>query len=65
VFGTISAYQHTGYELPFWPNDIARFHVYHHAHNVGTFGVITTFWDWLFGTDKAYRQFLKRQMAKE
>ena len=62
LFGMLSAYQHTGYDLPFIPLEISRFHVFHHSHNVGAYGVITTFWDRVFGTDKPYRRWRQKQL---
>ena len=52
---------HAGYALPFDPlnrgifaNGAAR-HDFHHSHNVGCFGDWTPFWDWLCGTDRAFK----------
>lgn len=56
---------HAGYELP-W--DILNFgvfhggakrHDFHHSHNIGCYGDWFPFWDWLCGTDVAYREYYK------
>jgi sterol desaturase/sphingolipid hydroxylase (fatty acid hydroxylase superfamily) len=64
--------EHCGYALPFSPYsalDAARTHDFHHSHNTGNYspgGFI--FWDWLCGTDEAFRQFNRdraEKMSKE
>lgn len=63
---------HCGFDLPFplspWSAirwmDCAPAHDFHHAHNAGNYGGYTIFWDWLCGTDRSYREYIKRkQMA--
>lgn len=59
LFETIDA--HSGFDLPFLPRWLSeyfcgsRMHDFHHEKNVGCYGTITCFWDWLCGTDKAYK----------
>jgi hypothetical protein len=36
-------------------------HDFHHSHNVGAYGTMTCFWDWICGTDKAYREYYARK----
>jgi len=66
---------HSGYSLPFSPfqlfRDSAR-HGYHHrccggAEGVGTSGVYGSwfhFWDWICGTDAAYRSFVAKETSE-
>jgi sterol desaturase/sphingolipid hydroxylase (fatty acid hydroxylase superfamily) len=62
---------HAGYDLPWDPCNLwpfskgARRHDFHHTHNVGMYGDWSPFWDWLCGTDRAFRAFLAREEAKE
>jgi len=57
---------HSGYNLPFSLFTLlpvfagALGHNFHHTHWVGNYGA-TPFWDWLCGTDAAYRKFLLRE----
>lgn len=59
---------HSGYDLPFpltpWSAirwmDCAPAHDFHHAHNAGNYGGYTIFWDWLCGTDRPYREHLRK-----
>lgn len=39
-------------------------HDFHHSHNVGAYGTMTCFWDWICGTDKAYREYYARKKEK-
>ena len=56
---------HSGYHLPWsvwslfdWQAG-ARFHDYHHSHNIGNYGgVCSSFWDSLFHTNSSYLLFL-------
>lgn len=59
---------HSGYDLPFFPmNWFPSFlggadrHDFHHSKNVGMYGSLTKFWDWLCGTDRTYWEFKERQ----
>jgi sterol desaturase/sphingolipid hydroxylase (fatty acid hydroxylase superfamily) len=55
---------HSGYNLPFPLSlssvidsmDCAPAHDYHHSANVGNFGGLFMFWDWICGTDAHYRK---------
>lgn len=47
---------HAGYHLPYQPFTSALRHNYHHSHNVGTYGLKFPFWDWVCGTDVAFRK---------
>ena len=40
-------------------------HDFHHSHNIGAFGTMTCFWDWVCGTDKAYRLFAAKEKEKQ
>ena len=60
---------HSGFDLPFpyslWNcrylgMDCAGAHDYHHSHNSGNFGGFFMFWDWVMGTDCAYRNHLQK-----
>eukprot|EP01116_Phalansterium_solitarium_P007451 TRINITY_DN20125_c0_g1_i1.p1 TRINITY_DN20125_c0_g1~~TRINITY_DN20125_c0_g1_i1.p1 ORF type:complete len:275 (-),score=47.55 TRINITY_DN20125_c0_g1_i1:88-912(-) len=57
---------HCGYQLWFSPFSCipfragAKFHDYHHSHNVGNYGMFW-FWDRLCGTDKEFVEFEKRK----
>ena len=42
----------------FFGMDCSGAHDFHHSHNVGNFGGYFIFWDWLCGTDAAYRRHL-------
>jgi sterol desaturase/sphingolipid hydroxylase (fatty acid hydroxylase superfamily) len=64
---------HSGMALPFplspWNNqyigmDCALAHDYHHSHNSGNYGGYFIWWDWLCGTDKAYRRYQKKMLKK-
>jgi len=37
---------------------ISEGHDWHHSHNRGNFGILS-FWDWICGTDREYRDWLK------
>ena len=58
IANTVQA--HSGYDFPWFPNDLcifysnATYHDYHHSHNVGNFGGTFHIWDTLFGTNNAY-----------
>ena len=61
---------HSGYNFPFSPFHLldriqggAERHDFHHSHNIGNFGSFFTFWDWITGTDRAYRDWKARQAA--
>ena len=38
----------------------ARYHDFHHSNFTGNFAPTFRWWDWLFGTDKQYRDFLSQ-----
>lgn len=59
---------HSGYTLPvlspfsvvpWWTGP--RMHDFHHSHNIGAYGTMTCFWDRVCGTDKGYRDYVKKQ----
>ena len=60
---------HGGYILPFpispynllFGMDSSRAHDFHHSNNVGNYGGYFTFWDWVCGTDRAYKRHLLKQ----
>ena len=39
-------------------------HDFHHSHNVGNYGSLP-FWDFLMGTDRAYREYLERERDQQ
>ena len=51
---------HSGYDIPWFPWSIfpfglsIDFHDFHHSANVGNFGLFSTFWDSLCGTNNFY-----------
>lgn len=57
---------HSGYNFPFWISQYIPFlhgvrgHDWHHSHNRGVYGM-SIFWDWLCGTDKEYREYIKEK----
>jgi len=69
VFEVVDA--HSGYEVPWrwiypWSNVYpwgsgARIHDYHHSHNKGSYGGGLIGFDRLFGTDKDYHNFYKKE----
>ena len=63
---------HSGYTIPilspfsvvpWWTGP--QMHDFHHSHNVGAFGTMTCFWDWVCETDKAYRQFAAKEKKEK
>ncbi|KXS17076.1 hypothetical protein M427DRAFT_269747 [Gonapodya prolifera JEL478] len=57
---------HSGYVVPLNPYNVINhpeFHDYHHYKNVGNYAAYTPFWDWLFGTDKKYKEWKRQQAA--
>ena len=61
---------HSGYDLVFVPfryfpfRPGAQVHDFHHSQNVGNYGSMTVFWDWLCGTDLKYKDYCARLTAK-
>ena len=43
----------------------ARFHDFHHRNFIGNYGSTFLWWDWLFGTDQQYKEFLSKQAEEE
>eukprot|EP01116_Phalansterium_solitarium_P001240 TRINITY_DN11017_c0_g1_i1.p1 TRINITY_DN11017_c0_g1~~TRINITY_DN11017_c0_g1_i1.p1 ORF type:complete len:281 (-),score=68.03 TRINITY_DN11017_c0_g1_i1:44-886(-) len=69
MFETVDA--HCGYAFPLSPFCMfpsiqggARRHDYHHSHTIGNYGSFFAFWDWICGTDKSFREYIKKQSAK-
>lgn len=68
LWETIDA--HSGYSFPWSPWKLLPFqggpdrHDFHHSHNVGNYGMLA-FWDWICGTDKAYREWKAKQEEKQ
>jgi sterol desaturase/sphingolipid hydroxylase (fatty acid hydroxylase superfamily) len=64
-------FDHSGYDLPYSPFQLipfgsrSRAHYFHHSHNMGNYGVYFPIWDWMFGTDKAYKQFEEARVQNE
>jgi sterol desaturase/sphingolipid hydroxylase (fatty acid hydroxylase superfamily) len=63
----VSLQSHSGYAFPweFWGNfpgtTGADSHDFHHSHNIGNYASSFAFLDYLFGTDKAYKEYLKEK----
>jgi len=61
---------HSGYDIPFHPFHLfpfyagARFHDFHHYNFIGNYGSTFTWWDWAFGTDKQYKEFIAKGSKK-
>ena len=62
---------HSGYGFPWDPFSIlpiqqsADYHDFHHYHNLGNYATFTSIWDTLFGTNKAYYEYKKKQIEKK
>lgn len=60
---------HSGYQ--FFPEFICkwcsggRFHEFHHSHNIGNYGALTTIWDSLMGTDSAYLEYEEKRIESK
>lgn len=59
---------HSGYDFPYLnPLNLvpgyagARFHDFHHKNFNGNYASSFRWWDWLFGTDRQYKEFLAQQ----
>ena len=56
---------HCGYDFSFSPYRLipfsgsAEYHDFHHSHNVGNYGSFFCIWDTVFGTNKAYYDYLE------
>ena len=61
---------HSGYNLPWFPWSVFPFgpnidyHDYHHSPNIGNYGVFSTFWDTICGTNKHYRKYIAKGIEK-
>ena len=62
---------HSGYDFPYLnPLHLipgyagARFHDFHHQNFNGNYSSSFKWWDWLFGTDRQYKEFLLQQKTK-
>ena len=63
---------HSNYSFPFpfsfWSfiegMDCADAHDFHHSHNVGNYGGMFMFWDWICGTDAAYNKFRAKKAKR-
>jgi sterol desaturase/sphingolipid hydroxylase (fatty acid hydroxylase superfamily) len=57
---------HSGYEFPFsmfraLPFTCgAPYHNYHHLKNIGNYATFTWIWDWIFGTNKQFYDFVEQ-----
>ena len=62
--------QHVGYDLPWFPWDAfffgmnINYHDYHHSANVGNYGIFSTFWDAICGTNKHYYKYIAIEADK-
>ena len=43
----------------------ARFHDFHHSNFNGNYASIFVWWDWLFGTDKQWKEFCAAEEKKK
>ncbi|KAL0484598.1 4,4-dimethylsterol C-4alpha-methyl-monooxygenase [Acrasis kona] len=61
-----SSIAHCGYDFPFL-NFIqdARVHAYHHSHYMDNYGSYFNLWDKLLGTNKNFKQYEQRRLAKQ
>lgn len=62
---------HSGYDFPYInPLNLipgyagARFHDFHHKNFNGNYASTFRWWDWLFGTDQQYKEFVKQEEKK-
>jgi len=69
VYRLMGTYEgHSGYDLPWLPSrflpgtNTEAYHDFHHSHNVGNFGSSFVWWDSIFGTNKHWHQYIKKQM---
>uniref|UniRef100_A0A8C4RAU0 Methylsterol monooxygenase 1 n=1 Tax=Eptatretus burgeri TaxID=7764 RepID=A0A8C4RAU0_EPTBU len=65
---------HSGYDWPWNPLHVlpgyagSRYHDFHHENFVGNYSSTFIWWDWLFGTDGAYREkqkLVQKEMNKK
>lgn len=59
---------HSGFDFPFSPFRlfrVAEHHDFHHSHNIGCYGSFFGFWDWLCGTDAAFKKWKAREETKK
>ncbi|KAJ3332063.1 hypothetical protein HDU93_009345 [Gonapodya sp. JEL0774] len=59
IFVYTDMHIHCGYRFPYNPLNLVNppeFHDWHHYANIGNYGMGTPFWDWVFGTDRWYRE---------
>ena len=70
-YATIFAdFTHCGYDLPWYPWSVFPFgapiifHDYHHSSNIGNYGVISTFWDAVCGTNKHFLKYIEEKAKK-
>lgn len=42
-----------------------RFHDFHHKNFVGNYSSSFVWWDWLFGTDKQYKEYIAQEKMKK
>ena len=56
---------HSGFDMPYSMFKVIPFsvnsvyHSYHHSRNIGNYAGITTIWDSLFRTNKAYLEYIQ------
>jgi sterol desaturase/sphingolipid hydroxylase (fatty acid hydroxylase superfamily) len=54
---------HCGYEFSWSPyrlvpfSSSARYHDFHHSHNIGNYSSLFSLWDTIFGTNKVYNKY--------
>lgn len=59
-----TVYTHSGYEFPWFPNNMllfwvnASYHDYHHSHNIGNYGSMFSLWDSLIGSNTVYFSYI-------
>lgn len=62
---------HCGYEFPWSPfrllpmSNSARYHDYHHSHNIGNYSSLFSFWDTIFGSNRDYFNYIEQQEKEQ
>ena len=60
---------HSGYEFSWSPFRLVPFasdygyHSYHHSHNIGNYSSLFSTWDSVFGTNKAYFEYMEQEFT--
>lgn len=75
IFGLMRALEgvdgHTGYDFSFSPfrlipfSSSARYHDFHHSHNLGNYSSFFTIWDTILGTNGDYYKYYGKKINQE